>query len=167
MYKTFRPKLYLPKNYIAKLADTFGIALILCSIGFIIINWSALPNEVPTHFNFEGVADGWGSKYQMLLLPVISIVIYIMMEVIERKPHTHNYPDRLNEKNVANFYKVSQQLVNYTKNISMLLFTYISVRSVLMALGKAEGLSIIPFFSIVALLLIILVICIVKMKKIT
>lgn len=34
-----------------------------------------LPDQMPTHFGIHGTADAWGSKYSMLLLPIISILM--------------------------------------------------------------------------------------------
>lgn len=166
MYNPYRPKLFLPKTTTEKLADAFGIALIIYSIGFIFFHWSTLPLEVPTHFNAKGVADGWGSKYQLLILPIIAFSLFVMLEIVERKPHLHNYPARLNEQNVQQFYRTSRQMLNYMKNICMLLFTYISIRSINLALGKVEGLGIIPFFSIIFLLFLVLIIGLFRMIKI-
>ena len=34
-----------------------------------------LPDQVPTHFGVHGTADAWGSKYSILLLPILSILM--------------------------------------------------------------------------------------------
>jgi uncharacterized membrane protein len=45
--------------------------------------WNQLPEQVPTHFNIEGVADDWSSKRTLLFIPgAIGIGIYLLMLVI-------------------------------------------------------------------------------------
>jgi uncharacterized membrane protein len=39
------------------------------------------PNTIPTHFDQYGVADGWGSKYTLLLLPGTILIIQIIGEL--------------------------------------------------------------------------------------
>ncbi len=137
-----RPKIHIEKTILEKLANIIGMASIVAMILYIAFNWSALPDDVPIHFNAAGEVDRWDSKWSMLILPIISIALYIFMEVIEKRPHTHNYPARLTEQNAAQFYKESCQTLNLTKNITTLMLAYIAVRSVLVALEKVQGLGI-------------------------
>jgi len=45
--------------------------------------WSKLPEQVPTHFNIEGVANGWSSKTTLLFIPAaLGIGIYFLMLII-------------------------------------------------------------------------------------
>ena len=39
------------------------------------------PNTIPTHFDQYGVADGWGSKYTLLLLPGTIFIMQIIGEL--------------------------------------------------------------------------------------
>ena len=32
-----------------------------------------LPNVIPAHYNINNVVDRWGSKYEILILPVVTI----------------------------------------------------------------------------------------------
>jgi len=137
-----RPQIHIEKTIVEKLANIVGIASVVVMILYIALNWSSLPDAVPIHFNAAGEVDRWDSKWSMLTLPTIAIALYIFMEVIERRPHTHNYPARLTEQNAAQFYKESCQTLNLTKNITTLMIAYIAVRSVLVALEKVQGLGI-------------------------
>lgn len=47
-----------------------------------------LPDQVPTHFGIHGTADAWGSKYSILLLPIVSILMggsLLLMSVYAQK----------------------------------------------------------------------------------
>lgn len=42
--------------------------------------WSDLPESIPMHWNFQGEVDGWGSKWELLVLNlVVNIPIYLLM----------------------------------------------------------------------------------------
>ena len=43
----------------------------------VIISLSFLPNQVPMHYNFAGELTRFGSKYESLIMPIFSIIIYL------------------------------------------------------------------------------------------
>ena len=48
-----------------KVIVTTVVTLLPCVIGLII--WQRLPERMPIHFNFSGVADGWGASLSRYL----------------------------------------------------------------------------------------------------
>ena len=38
-----------------------------------------LPEQIPAHYNFAGEIDRWGSKYETLLFPAITILMGFFM----------------------------------------------------------------------------------------
>lgn len=137
----YRPILTLPKTKYEKCLDVIGSGLFTVSILFIILQWGNLPEEIPAHFNAKGEVDRWGSKIEVLILPGIGIFMWIFLGLLEKAPHMHNYPARLNERNVEAFYLNSRKLCNEVKNFCLILFAIISCEIVLVALGKIEGLG--------------------------
>ena len=137
----YRPILTLPKTKYEKCLDVIGSGLFTVSILFIILQWGNLPGEIPAHFNAKGEVDRWGSKIEVLILPGIGIFMWIFLGLLEKAPHMHNYPARLNERNVEAFYLNSRRLCNEVKNFCLILFAIISCEIVLVALGKIEGLG--------------------------
>lgn len=137
----YRPILTLPKTKYEKCLDVIGSGLFTVSILFIILQWGNLPEEIPAHFNAKGEVDRWGSKIEVLILPGIGIFMWIFLGLLEKAPHMHNYPARLNECNVEAFYLNSRKLCNEVKNFCLILFAIISCEIVLVALGKIEGLG--------------------------
>lgn len=137
----YRPILTLPKTKYEKCLDVIGGGLFTLSILFIILQWGNLPEEIPAHFNAKGEVDRWGSKIEVLILPGIGIFMWIFLGLLEKAPHMHNYPARLNERNVEAFYLNSRKLCNEVKNFCLILFAIISCEIVLVALGKIEGLG--------------------------
>src|SRR6185312_6110225 len=92
----YRPVLNLPKTTAERMWDIVGGLFFIGSIIYLIIKWGSLPSEIPAHFNGAGEVDRYGSKFELLILPVIGLLLWLILDVIERKPHVHNYPARLN-----------------------------------------------------------------------
>ena len=65
-----------------------GLCLIILvsTILFLAVTWSKIPNKVPMHYDFAGNIDRWGSKLEILILPVITWIMYIFMTIIGKFP---------------------------------------------------------------------------------
>jgi uncharacterized membrane protein len=161
-----RPKLSIEKTMLEKFANIIGIAGILVMVLLIALNWGSMPDIVPTHFNAAGKADGWGSKFTLLILPAIAIFLHILLEVMERKPHTHNYPARFTEANAALFYAESVRILNLTKNIMAVMFAFITYHMVRGAVNGEEELNIIGLAVFMSLLFIVIIVGMVRMSRI-
>ncbi|KGR85000.1 DUF1648 domain-containing protein [Lysinibacillus odysseyi] len=161
-----RPKVHIEKTTLTKFADILGNAGILVMILLVALNWGSLPDTVPTHFNGAGDADGWGSKFTLLILPVIAIFLHILLGVVERKPHLHNYPVRLTEENAPLFYAESVKIINLTKNIIALMFAYITYHIIRGALNGSDQLNIIGLAIFIILLFLVIIVGMVRMSKI-
>ncbi len=48
-----------------------NIAILLVTVFGTLLALSTMPDTVPVHFNFQGVADRWGSKYEMLITTAV------------------------------------------------------------------------------------------------
>ena len=133
MMKTYRPHLQLPKTTFQIWLNVISYTIFIGAIIYSVFQLATLPAEVPIHFNFAGEADGWGSKYILLVLPLIAIVMTVALEALEKHPQLHNYPERLNESNVNAFYRTSIRTLNVLKNGILLLFAFLQIEIILAA----------------------------------
>ena len=62
-----------------KKAYKWTIALIL--LGFVAAGFflTIAPDQIPAHYNLRGEVDRWGSKYEFLTMPVISLLFGVFM----------------------------------------------------------------------------------------
>lgn len=105
---------------------------------YIFIMWGEIPEEVPRHFNGAGEVDRWGTKIELFILPFIGVFLWILLSLLEKAPHMHNYPARLNENNVKAFYLNSRKTLNEIKNLCLIIFAVISFQMVRIAIGEVE-----------------------------
>lgn len=141
-----RPKIRIPKTKSEWVWDVIGYTCYIGSIVFLLTIWNRLPDQVPAHFNLAGEVDRWGSKWELIILPIIGGITLIIMQFLEKHPEVHNYPSRLNESNAPQFYLLSRKMFNQVKNMCSLIFTAIILESVTIALkwGKGFGVWFLP-----------------------
>ncbi|MBQ8057574.1 MAG: SdpI family protein [Ruminococcus sp.] len=65
------------KEVLYKILTRLPLAVTLTSFLF-------MPDEVPVHFGINNHVDRWGSKYELLILPFVTIVIGIVFLLIAR-----------------------------------------------------------------------------------
>ena len=53
-----------------------GLLVLLGSGVVIALRWSAMPDQIATHFNAAGQIDGWNSKSTVIVLPIAGLVVY-------------------------------------------------------------------------------------------
>ena len=83
--------------------EIIGATFLVLMIGFPLYYFNELPNTIPIHFNGSGEADGFSQKNTVWTLPVIGLVIYIGMLILNRYPHILNYPREITEENARMF----------------------------------------------------------------
>ncbi len=66
--------------------------LALLTLASTIIMLFIFPDTIPVHFDINGIADRWGSKYEMLIMPIMAIACLFMFEGISKF-----YTSRLNK----------------------------------------------------------------------
>lgn len=134
-----RPKITIQKTKSEWLWDTIGYLIFVCSILLLVSIWSLLPEKVPAHYNALGEVDRYGSKWELIILPCIGVFILVFMQVLERHSEIHNYPSRLNEANVYQFYLHSRKILNKIKNICLIIFSFCLIESISISLGWGHG----------------------------
>ncbi|WP_372868388.1 DUF1648 domain-containing protein [Planomicrobium okeanokoites] len=159
-----QPAMKIPKSLFAQFLDWLTILVFAAVVIFLITQFSALPDRVPGHYDGEGNVDRWGSKMELWILPLVGVLLWIPMTVLERYPHLFNYLN-LREDNIEAQYRNGQLMLNVLKNESVLLFSYLTFQGIRVATGGTEALGI--FFMPIFLVVIIgsMIIFLIRMLK--
>ncbi len=101
--------------------------------------WGSLPDRVPTHFDLQGIADGWGSRNSLISIPIIMAISYIALSFMSMFPNVYNYPIKLTLDNKERQYANAALMIRTIKFEIILLFSNLIYSSVSIAMsGKAE-----------------------------
>ncbi|MGH2317866.1 DUF1648 domain-containing protein [Planococcus sp. SE5232] len=135
-----QPKIEIPGSVLEAFLNAVSVLVFLMMFVYLLFHYNALPDQVPSHYNAAGEPDGWGRKTELFLLPIIAAALWSGMTVLEKYPHSYNYLN-LTEENIEAQYSNGRLMINVLKNEISILFSFITVQSVRVATGAADGLG--------------------------
>jgi uncharacterized membrane protein len=138
------------KQKYTKLQLVLELITILVLIGmyvYLLINWNTIPDQIPGHYNSAGEVNRWGNKSELIALPIISTVLYLLMSVVLLFPTNWNIPAKVTENNIGTIYSNIRYMMILIKLEIITMFFYIMYQG-----SKAQSLS--PAFTPVILILV-------------
>ncbi|TFE02142.1 DUF1648 domain-containing protein [Jeotgalibacillus salarius] len=150
MFHSNRPVIKIEKPVWAKMFSMISLILLLAASAYLALSWGDLSEVIPIHFNASGEADGFGGKWSAIMLPIIGLVMWGGLTALEKIPHTYNYLGKITEENAERQYLNGVLMMNVIKNLSVLLFAYITYEITLIGSGGSANLSsgVMPVFLI-------------------
>ncbi|MDX9811124.1 MAG: DUF1648 domain-containing protein [Bacteroidales bacterium] len=120
-----------------------ALALICLVVMFIlpVLSFSDLPDEIPTHFNAAGEPDAFSPAKSIWTLPVTGLITWILLTLAGFFPRIYNYPVQITPENAGAQYRTATRLMRTIKCIVVAMFAFMVHRTILTALGKAEGMG--------------------------
>ena len=85
----------------------------------------ALDGRIPTHFDALGQPNAWGNPRMLLLLPLISLALYVMMTMLSRRPASFNYPAPVTAQNRNRLHNLAIAMLAWLKIEVLVLFALI------------------------------------------
>lgn len=79
--------------------DVLNLVLVLFIWIYTLRMFKKLPEKIPTHFDFEGKPDHFGSKKYAFFMPVFGLIALILLTIFTRHPEGANYPVELTKAN--------------------------------------------------------------------
>lgn len=135
------PKINLPKEPIDNILDLIGLLGIIAMIGMTFYYAGILPEKIPTHFNFRGEPDAWGSRSAIWTMPILGVALFAILYFANKFPHTFNFPMKITEENAPKEYRKVTRTLRFLNVGIVFLFFYITWRTIQTALGNSEGLG--------------------------
>ena len=80
--------------------------------------WSTIPEGIAIHFT-NVTADNWGSKYFLLIMPILSIFVWYLIGLLVKKPERMNYIN-LTEANKKIQFLRTEKVMILVQNFSFL-----------------------------------------------
>lgn len=120
-----RPKIKVPFEIFDIAVEVLSILCLCFMWGYLAMEYGSLDNTIPSHFNAKGEIDGYGSKNFIWFLPLLATGMYILLFVLNRYPHLHNYMINITEENALKNYRFSTRVLRIVNFLCVLMFTYI------------------------------------------
>jgi uncharacterized membrane protein len=135
------PKLKVKRTRIDWVIEFTSFVFMIILIALPLVYSKQLPDKIPTHFNISGVPDGFGSKFSLWLLPLMGFVMYIGFTILESFPNIYNYPVKITAENMMQQYQIATRLMRILKTVILMIFSYLTYKTIDTALGKTIGLG--------------------------
>ena len=108
------------------------IVSLLCLVGvvvYLILAWDTIPAKIPAHYNAAGEVNRWGSKSELIVLPIISWLMFGLITLIECFPQAWNTGVRITAANRSAVYRLLKNLIAVVKMFMLAMFGSLTVIS--------------------------------------
>ena len=102
-------------------------AILLAGIVYVAVRYAQLPAEIPSHYNFYGEIDGYGSRGTLWITPVIGILCDALMLAVSFFPQTWNVGTSVTVFNRALVYRRVRDLISDIRLSTAVMSTAIAV----------------------------------------
>src|SRR4028118_1297429 len=147
-----RPVISLGLSPVLVAVELLAAIAILLAVLLIVQFWAVLPDRIPIHFGDRGLADAWGDKVTIWLMPAVAAIIFAVLTVVSRYPHTFNYPVPITSENARRQYLLGRGLLVWLKAEICWLLAFVVRQQILVALGNAQRFSIELLLGLVVLI---------------
>ncbi|MCU0437030.1 MAG: DUF1648 domain-containing protein [Raineya sp.] len=162
-----KPKINLETKPLDKVIEILTGFLLLFMWAWLLYHYSLLPEKIPTHFNLNGEADGFGKKSDLFILATSATIIYILLSTLKKFPHLLNYPVTVTEQNAPQLYHLSNQMLRFLKFLTILAMCIVEVFNINIAKNNAGNLPNGLIFGVISLIFICIAYFIMKMLMIS
>ncbi len=136
-----RPKIKVSNTNFDKFLIALSTIILIFQWIYVIRAIFMLPDIIPTHFNFSGVPDSFGSKFTILLLPILLTIFYIAFSLLSRVPQFYNYPVEITKENAERQYKNSRTMFWCLLTEMSIFFFFTTIQTVRISLNKVSTLG--------------------------
>ncbi|UCC78412.1 MAG: DUF1648 domain-containing protein [Candidatus Zixiibacteriota bacterium] len=141
---SYKPRIRVESTTVKRLLELVSLAGIIYIAFVLLRNWDNIPAEVPSHFGLDGRPDSYSAKSSLLLLPIVGLVVYLTLTVLDRYPYMFSYIWKITPENAYRQYQLAGTMLSAMKAEIVWIFNYIVLTMIKISKGNAEGLS--PLF---------------------
>lgn len=106
--------------------DAISYFFMLAQIVILLLYWKGLDERVPIHFNLLGSPDGYGSKYVLWILPIVSILLFAGLKSF-RFIKFNRYLAKFDKQLSMNLYKLYCSWTSLVSALTLFFLFYIAL----------------------------------------
>ena len=165
MFSNNRPKIKIELETIDVIIEFLSVTCLIIMWLYLLMNYWSLPDTIPTHFNAKGEADGFSSKHNLWLLPLLNTGIYVLLFVLCSRPHLHNYMVSITVQNAERQYKFSSRFLRIVNFCCVLLLSYIVFLMIRGAQDSNSNIGIVFWGLVITISVVLPIIALVYQQK--
>lgn len=125
-----------------KILEIAGIVATLILLILPFAFYRDLPAEIPTHYGFKGIPDGFGNKGSIWSLPIIGVLLYTGLSLLNYFVVLKNKPNSREKYGQPVAQESILRLMQIIKLFLSTAFAFIMWKTIQVSLGNADGLGI-------------------------
>lgn len=129
----------LPLSLLDKILIGVSALLVILALARLAMVYGDLPATIPTHFGFNGEADGYGGKSSLLVMAGCELLVWAVVIVNNILPQTINVPVFLMKRPAEEIVRGTRVLLNAMAIVICAFFWYIQEVTVAIALGAGTA----------------------------
>lgn len=123
-------RITIPVTKYQKVMQWLGILALVGTFVLVLFSWNMLPDKIPGHYNSLGEVDRWGNKWEILIVPIISALMWAGISFMEKFPQIWNTGITINDKNKNKVYSNIKNMIVTLKAVLVLCFSYITFATI-------------------------------------
>lgn len=117
-----RPRPDVPVRRHVRVLHRLAWGLLAAGVVLLVVRYPSLPERVPLHYDATGTPDRWGSPAATWWLLALWLGVQVLLSLLARAPHVHNYPVTVTEENAPRLYRVSQEMLVHLSVATAVIF---------------------------------------------
>lgn len=102
------------------------LVLLIGTAMYLVAFWKHIPDKIPGHYNAAGEIDRYGSKSELIFIPLVGFILYAGITFLEKFPQAWNTGVKITEDNKASVYSTLKNMIVTIKLIMVLNFTFLT-----------------------------------------
>ncbi len=115
-------------NIFDKVMEGVCLACVLGVTLYLIFGWSKIPEQIPMHYDWAGNIDRWGSRSELIIMPIMLWFMYGLLTVVGKFPQLWNTGVTVTEENRFRVYRTVKYMLETIKLIVILDFVYLTIQ---------------------------------------
>lgn len=136
-----RPRIKLKLMPFDRMVEFAALIFLLALIILPVLYYNVLPERMPVHFNASGIPDDYGGKATLFFLPGTGLLLYLLMTLLAAFPHVFHFAVKITPENAEIQYRLATRLIRILKTVILLMFSFISYKTIQTITGGAAGLG--------------------------
>ena len=133
----------MKSNLFDKIMAALAMLILLAATFFVLLNWSHLPEQIPSHYNFKGQPDAYGGKGTLIVLMVMGWIMIPLMMILSKFPKLYSTGVERTPANEAVINRITRDLISFMEAAVSILFAYMMIVPVT---GSDMGVWFMPVF---------------------